>query len=229
MDADIEEVKRVFPQSYATLIGVSCFEAAWGLYMLCCTKSALTNAIGRVLRVGAESHAAIVPSLAYAGGLRLAIAMMILVAVVTPHGASTTPEDLASLTHRLTVAAVVHTCILQPFMAAFRTAPRIPTACWMLICLMEGTVLTASLAAECHFNMNQLANFKEAWYFHAAYFSLAVGIVLTLWASSVNCCCVRADAQVASSGVQLDANSLSIPLFDENRHQLSPASRRLLS
>jgi hypothetical protein len=93
---------------------------------------------------------------------------------------------------------------------------------------VEGTVLTASLAAESNFDLVKLANYHVVWYFHAAYVCLAVGFVLSVWASGANCCCAPTD-KVELSGIEIGSGDLAAPLFDENRHQLSPSSRRLLS
>jgi hypothetical protein len=222
---DVDEVMKMFPTTYSVLVSVAAFEAAWGFYMLCCTKGALAAAIGRHLEVGSKASPALEPALSYAGGLRLAVALTILVAVTTPY---VDDEDFAHLTHRLAVAAIVHTCILQPYMAACRSAPRIPTACWMFVSLVEGAVLTASLAAESNFDLVKLANYHVFWFFHAAYVCLAVGFVLSVWASGANCCCAPTD-KVELSGIEIGSGDLAAPLFDENRHQLSPSSRRLLS
>jgi hypothetical protein len=99
---DVDEVMKMFPTTYSVLVSVAAFEAAWGFYMLCCTKGALAAAIGRHLEVGSKASPALEPALSYAGGLRLAVALTILVAVTTPY---VDDEDFAHLTHRLAVAA----------------------------------------------------------------------------------------------------------------------------
>ena len=201
--------------SKSCLLAAGGFEALWGIYMMCCTGGALQAAIGRHLSVGVSP--AVVPALSYAGGLRLTVAASIVVAVSTPGGSS-------ELIHRLVVVAVAHTCVLQPFVAACRSAHRIPSGCWMVVSLFEGMVLATSLAADVDFDPDVLVKLPA---FEASAACVLVGLLLAMWAAGAACCC--GGKVHGADGVELDRNSLSVPLFDENRHQLSPASKRLLA
>jgi len=206
--------------SKSVLLGAGGFEALWGAYMLCCTSSALTAAVGRYLRVGAtDASPALVPALSYAGGLRLSMAAFIIVAASTPGGSS-------ELIHRLIVVAVAHTCVLQPFVAACRSAARIPSGCWMMVSLIEGGLLATSLAADVGFDPDVLVKLPA---FEASAACVLVGLLLALWAAGAACCCGGMGKDQGGGGLQLADGSLSAPLFDDNRHQLSPASKRLLS
>ena len=200
-----------FFTSKGALLGAGGFEAMWGLYMLCCTGGALTAAIGRHLRVGMSPSVPAV--LSYAGGLRIAVGATIIVA-------ATTPGSSIELIRRLIVVAVAHTCVLQPFAAACRSTARLPTGLWMSASLLEGGVLVAALGSDVDFDPDVLVAMPA---FEAAAACFLIGIFLSLWALGAACC----SAKVSDDNSQ--ASSLSAPLFDPEKHKLSPASKRLLT
>ena len=195
--------------STTALLGVGAFEAAWGAYMLCCTGGASEAAVGRHYIVNASPT--ISPLLSYAGALRLGVAAMVLVA-------ASTPDVSKELIHRLVVVVIAHTCVLQPFAAACRSVTRLPTGFWVCVTLAEGAGLVASLAADYDFSVDVLPQLPV---FEAAVSCFLFGVLLSLWSAGAACCC--------TNGADRTSSDVAAPLFDEHRHQLSPASKRLLA
>lgn len=187
-------------------------ETLWGLYSLCCTQQALPGSIGRTLAVdAAASSPALLPTLAYGGALRVALGLVVLVAVATPTS--------AELVLNLSACVAAHACVLQPYVATMRSHERLPIASWVTVSLMEGAALTGSVAFDVDFEPATLLNIP-AFIAIASFF--VIGLILSLVASV--CSCVsKGSAEVAPSSLSEGL------LFDSKRHQLSPASKKFLA
>jgi len=207
--------------SKITLLGVGGIEAVLGLWALVFPAQALPGVVGRLLSVGAvQSSPALLPSVANAGALRAALGLVIL-------GYATGPT-IGDTTHKLEACVVAHACLLQPFAATFRSHPRMPIGSIFAISLLEGGAIVAGLAADADFEIEELG---ESAAFVAAAVFLCCGIILAL----ISCC----TGSCAKGAVMSDEDALAgagdfkgsgqMPLFDENRHRLSPTAKRLLS
>ena len=170
----------------ASLLAVGACEALWGAYVFFFTQHALATVVGRHLSVGPSG--ALVPTLAQAAALRLALGVLIV--------AVTYDDDCpAAIVTKLAVAAAIHACLLQPFVAAFRTHPRMPTVGRLAFSLGEGAVLVAGMASDVDFAPSALIQQPA---FVAAASSLAIGVLLALL-TAVCAACAGGSAAVASS------------------------------
>ena len=206
------------PLSKLTLLGVGGLEALIGVYTVLFPTAALPGAVGRLLSVGAESAApALRPMVAQVGALRLTLGIFIL-------GYATGPT-FGEATHRLEACVVAYACLLQPFVAVFRSHPRMPIGQALAFSLLEGGAIVAGLAADADFSMDILAERPE---FLAAAAFFASGLLLA-FAACTGAVCSKgqsADEEVEAANLK---GSGAMPLFDENRHRLSPTSKRLLA
>lgn len=201
------------------LLGVGALESVCGLYHLLFPTAALPGIVGRFLSVGAvQSSPALVPMIAQAGALRLALGVIVLGYATGPMANSTA--------HKLEACVVAHTCLLQPFVATFRSHVRMPMGGASALSLLEGCALVLGMAVDADFEVGALL---QSIYFLASLALLLLGLLFALLA-----CCLHS----SSKGSAVSTNdeeattfkgSGQMPLFDENRHKLSPGAKRLLS
>ena len=197
---------------------VGAVEALWGGYVLVFPSASLTLTVGRLLSIeAASSSPAQLPSLSQVGALRLALGVMMLSVALGPGAAESSPA--------LSAAAVFHACLLQPFVATCRTHPRLPVRNPLLLSLFEGFVILSSMAADLDFEVTEFAAsipFLASAACFAAGCALAAG---TIFRSSLG-----KVANASGDGMEASpAMGGAVPLMDESRFQLSPASKRLLS
>lgn len=199
------------------LVGVGAVEGLSAAYVLTCTSAALPCVFGRTLSVGASP--ALLPALAQAGALRLGLAIFIVAAGLVPLGA-----DAA---HKFAAAAAAHVCVLQPFVATARSHASQPVGGRLALSLLEGAALVGGVAADEAFDAAALRQMPP---FLAAAAFLAIGLAFALAAAGRAACCagVRVGNSSAPLGTPLQGD-LAKPLFDDERHRLSPMAKRLLS
>ena len=177
----------------------------------------LPSLVGRTFAVGAaQASPALALSLSATGTVRLSLGAMLLVVGLTPCS--------NILLARIIAVYVANSCVLQPFAAACRSHARIPTFGWLTISLLEGLCLVTAFGADYEFNYDTLVDSLE---FQAAAASLVFGLFVTSISASRALCCQG--AAVSDSSGEAGLTPLSVPLFDENRHRLSPTAKRLLS
>ena len=180
---------------------------------------ALQLILGRTLTVGASKAPGVAPLISQTGALRLALSVFLLAIGLCGTSASMAPGAVRMLAG----VAVVYCGLLQPYMLLFRSHHRMPVGWQVSLCLLEGLALTLAMAADESFDMTELAH-KTSFVF--ATVVMVCAVLLTLAGGAKSCC------KTGGSDPELALNdtpsSLSMPLFDEGRHTLSPASRRLL-
>jgi len=137
-------------------------------------------------------------------------------------GASGTmaPEAIRTLAG----VAVAYVGLLQPYMLLFRSHHRMPVGWQVGLCLLEGFTLVGAVAADASFDFTALAH-QTSFIFAAVVMVCAV--LLTVAGGTKSFCSPPgADPELALMDTP---QSMSTGLlFDEGRHTLSPASRRLL-
>jgi hypothetical protein len=203
-----------------TLLTIGVVECSWGAWVLIFPGLTLPCVVGRLLTVGASSSSpALLPMLGQVGSIRFALGLMII--------AAATSHSSAMDTHTFEAAIVAHACLLQPFVLTFRSHPKLPVGMFMALSLLEGGALLCGLAADAAFDLSALAGEPA---FIAAAASFLVGVVLGIFVL------VRASFRHADDSPGIDrrvspmgATGSTPLLFDANRHQLSPNSKRLLA
>ena len=206
--------------SYSSLVlaAVGGVEAIWGAYLACFPKQATADVVGRVLAVGAAaSSPALLPLISQTGVLRLGLGVF-MVAVATL-------STSVALTLNLAACAAAHTCVLQPFAAVMRSHERLPVTRWLAVSFLEGAALVLGMAVDADFDRSVLLAEPA--------FSVASGCLLVCLLL-ILCQTCKSSGLAGSSHLVSPASGLTVPvegglLFDESRHQLSPASKRLLS
>ena len=204
--------------SPSVLAAVGAAECVYGAWVMLFPAATLTLAVGRLLSVDAAvASPALEPTHAQTGALRLALG------AVTVASAMTT--GAAKNCHTVETALVAHACLLQPFTAAFRSHTRMPVRNALLLALAEGAVLIVGMAAEADFDPDALS---ASYTFLASAAFLALGLIFALMA-----CCKASSSPGAKPGdglLPMSGSGGATPLLlDENRFQLSPASKRLLA
>jgi len=219
---------------HGALLLVGGIEAVVGLWTLAFPAQALPGIVGRLLSVGAvQSSPALLPSIAQAGALRLAVGVLILAYSIEPTGVhghvgkvactcATCPGTICSCVFDACVVA--HTCLLQPFVATFRSHSKMPTCGTYALGLIEGGLIL------CQIILTDDLAVGDPTGTYAAIAFLGCGIVFALISCCTGACAkgaaVAADEEVA--GMDLKGSG-HMPLFDENRHRLSPTAKRLLA
>ena len=173
------------PLSKVVLLAVGGLESAAGLYSFLLPTMALPSVIGRLLTVGAvQSSPALVPMIAQAGALRLALGVLIL-----GYATGSTSSDTA---HKLETCVVAHACLLQPFAATFRSHPRMPVHGAFALSMIKGGALVAAMAADADFEVDALTSSP---YFLASVSLLGCGLLLAL----IACCLASGNKSSAVS------------------------------
>ena len=128
--------------------------------------------------------------------------------------------------HKLEACVVAHTSLLQPFVVTFRSHARMPTGSASALSLLEGCAIVLGMALDADFGADVLL---QSTYFLASLALLLLGLLLALLA----CCLHSGSKGRTGSTSEEEATALKgsgqMPLFDENRHKLSPGAKRLLS
>ena len=199
-----------------TLGAVGLVEALWGGYVCAFPSQVLTTIVGRLLSVDASP--ALMPTIAQTGALRLALGVAVLAVATSPGAAKALPA--------LAAAIVAHACIFQPLVAMCRTHPRLPVRNALLMSLFEGACIVGMMALDADFDVRALADMPT---FLVAAGAFLLGVVFALFTCMRKTCC--ASSRVGNAdGLSSSPISGAEPLIlDENRFQLSPASKRLLS
>jgi len=211
--------ESLVPYAMLTVGGV---ELVIGALFVFAPGTALQLVLGRTLTVGAGTAPGITPLISQTGALRLALSVFLLAIGMCGASDSMAPEAIRMLAG----VAVVYCGLLQPYILLFRSHHRMPVGWQVGLCLVEGFAIVAAIAADGDFDMATLAH-RNSFVFSAVVMLCAV--LLTLAGGAKSCCVPlqAGDAELALGDTPQSGLSTSL-LFDEGRHTLSPASRRLL-
>ena len=119
---------------------------------------------------------------------------------------------------------MAHACVLQPFVTCFRAHTRLPLRTGLLLALLEGAAVVSGMAMELDFDASALAASPS---FLAAALFLFVGLLLAL-VGLVGKIGGASGRERAATGDDMASPPLEGLFINENKYQLSPASKRLL-
>ncbi|KAL1525893.1 hypothetical protein AB1Y20_020721 [Prymnesium parvum] len=202
--------------SSAAMIGVGVVEALIGGAFVLVPSTVLPCLLGRTLTVG---NTGVAPLVATAGALRLTVAAFLLAIGACGVTGSVAPEAVRVLA----AVAVLYCGLLKTYVLLFRSHKRMPTSWQAALALLEAAVLVGALAADGGFQPAELAH-QVSFVFSAVVFICSLLLVLVAASKGL-----LAKNPTAGPDVSIETPELSSGLlFDDTRHTLSPASRRLL-